>query len=223
MNLNVNLYNDITNSIRSSLNFNPNLSLNLPSNAPVASPNSDTSTQGISETNSAGSVYGTDGTGQMSFATILENFTNNPPEDISEEMTAAIASAADMYQLDPSLIRAVIQTESGGNPNAVSPAGAQGLMQLMPATARSLGVEDSFDVWENIHGGSRYIRQMLDRFDGDLELALAAYNAGAGNVERFGGVPPFRETQNYIPRIQRHKQNYMLEQYNLNNNNNQNV
>lgn len=111
-----------------------------------------------------------------------------------------IIKAAKENDLAPKLVEAVISAESGGNPRAVSRKGALGLMQLMPNTARAVGVENALDPKENIHGGARYLRRMLDRF-GDLRLALAAYNAGPTAVERHGGIPPYRETQDYVDRI----------------------
>ena len=99
------------------------------------------------------------------------------------------------------LLKAVAKAESNYNANAVSAAGAQGVMQLMPATAKSLGVDNPFDARSNIMGGAKYISQKLNQYDGDVELALAAYNAGSGNVAKYGGVPPFTETRNYIKRI----------------------
>lgn len=113
----------------------------------------------------------------------------------------SIKSAARRYNLPEKLIASVIQAESNFQVDAVSPAGAQGLMQLMPATAKELGVDDPFDVRQNIDGGAGYLRQMLDRFGGNVKLALAAYNAGPGTVERYNGNVPYRETQNYIERV----------------------
>jgi soluble lytic murein transglycosylase-like protein len=110
-----------------------------------------------------------------------------------------VEHAASKYGVDPKLVHAVIRVESNYNPVAISPKGAQGLMQLIPATARRMGVDNSFNVRENIEGGVRYLRYLLDRF-GDHRLALAAYNAGEGAVDRYGTVPPYLETQQYVRR-----------------------
>jgi soluble lytic murein transglycosylase-like protein len=112
-----------------------------------------------------------------------------------------IKKAASKYNVDPALIKAVIKAESGFRADAVSHAGAQGLMQLMPKTAAGFGVSNAFDPAQNIDAGTHYLRGQLDRFDGDVSLALAAYNAGPGNVAKYGGVPPFRETQSYIKKV----------------------
>jgi soluble lytic murein transglycosylase-like protein len=112
-----------------------------------------------------------------------------------------LRTAAAREGIDADLVRAVAKVESGGNANAVSHAGAKGLMQLMDGTARSLGVTDSFDPGQNAAGGAKYLRQMLNRFGGDVTKALAAYNAGPGTVEKFGGVPPYSETQGYVRKV----------------------
>lgn len=112
-----------------------------------------------------------------------------------------IEKASEKYGVDSRVISAVIKQESSFNPNAVSSCGAQGLMQLMPSTAKSLGVNDAFNAEQNIMAGTKYLRQKLDEFNGDLHLALAAYNAGSGAVRKYGGIPPYKETQAYVDKI----------------------
>jgi soluble lytic murein transglycosylase-like protein len=127
-----------------------------------------------------------------------------PPaaQALRERYEPLIRQHADRHALRPDLVRAVIQVESGFNRFALSPKGAMGLMQLMPATARELGVGDPYDPAENIRGGTTYLRQLIDRYDGNEELALAAYNAGSNAVDRHGrAVPPYRETREYVKKV----------------------
>jgi len=133
------------------------------------------------------------------------------PDEVLEEIPATIsgpvdlarlaAEAARRHGLDPALVMAVVGVESGFQTEAVSAKGAQGLMQLMPATARDLGVTNPFDPVANLDGGSRYLSALVARYDGDLTKALAAYNAGMGAVARHGGVPPYAETRDYVRKI----------------------
>ena len=135
------------------------------------------------------------------FGSTLFNSQAPLSTNVPSYLSAYITEAAKAHGVDPRLVAAVARRESAFNVNAVSPVGAQGLMQLMPATAKYLGVKDAFDARQNLHGGTRYLRTLLDTFDGDLDLALAAYNAGPGAVAKYNGVPPYRETRAYVASI----------------------
>lgn len=125
----------------------------------------------------------------------------------SEELERYFEEAAETYDVDVNLLKAIAKVESNFNPGATSGAGAMGIMQLMPATAEDLGIEDAYDAYDNIMGGAQIIAQNLERYDGDLALALAAYNAGPGNVDKYGGIPPFEETQNYVTKVLEYYEN----------------
>jgi soluble lytic murein transglycosylase-like protein len=112
-----------------------------------------------------------------------------------------IQQTSERHQVDPALVKAIIMAESGFNPNAVSEKGAKGLMQLMPKTAKALGVKDCFNPEHNIEGGVEYFKKLLNQFDGDVELALAAYNAGSRRVRQYQGVPPFKATRYYVKKV----------------------
>lgn len=134
--------------------------------------------------------------GAMKAAGVQEGAGLNIPGDTN----SMIAAAARKYNVDPRLAAAVAQTESGGNQEVVSPAGAIGVMQLMPETAAGLGV-NPYDKQQNIEGGVKYLRQMMDTFGGDVQKAVAAYNAGPQAVRDYNGIPPYRETQNYVNKV----------------------
>lgn len=160
-----------------------------------------------------------------SFGDILSNEVNS--DNINTEYSEAagsssgagdsrdygdiIESTAKKYNISSALIKSVIKAESDFNPTSVSSAGAMGLMQLMPDTAEGLGVKNAFDPRENIDGGVRFLKDMLNKFGGNIELALAAYNAGPGNVVKYGGVPPFQETQDYVKKIMSYLKNRTFE------------
>ncbi len=136
--------------------------------------------------------YIKDYTGQTSYENVLAG---------ASKYSDAISKAASTYNVPEKLIAAIMKQESNFNPNAVSTAGASGLMQLMPSTAKFLGIDDPFNPEQNIMGGTKYLRQMLDQFDDNIEVALAAYNAGPGNVKKYNGIPPFNETTNYVKKV----------------------
>ena len=170
-------------------------------------------------TSSASSAAGTGASGSSGFAAQLASVTATPAASATTDPTATagtnraaagtgastpyaaeIDAAAGKYNVDPALLRGLIRQESNFNANATSPAGARGLTQLMPGTAAALGVDPSVPA-QAIEGGAKYLRQQLDRFGGDPAKALAAYNAGPGAVQRYGGVPPYAETQNYVRKV----------------------
>ncbi len=128
--------------------------------------------------------------------------------EIRGDILCAVDDSAKRHQLPSALVLAVIKQESGFNPQARSSCGAQGLMQLMPETADAVGVKNPYDVRQNVEGGCRYLRQMLDRFDGNVPSAVAAYNAGPSAVEKYNGVPPYAETQNYVPSVLAHYEKF---------------
>jgi hypothetical protein len=134
---------------------------------------------------------------------VPSNATGGFPLRPKADLNDVVNEASDRYRLDPDLVNSVIKAESGFNAKAVSPKGAQGLMQLMPGTAAELGVPNAFDPQANVDGGARYLRELLERYNFDLVKALAAYNAGPQRVEQFGGVPPYYETRAYVARIVR--------------------
>lgn len=138
----------------------------------------------------------TTGEKTLGFSSLFAEALSDKPE-----LSAIFKEASETYGVDENLLRAIAKAESDFNPNCTSRSGAMGIMQLMPETAKGLGVTDAYDPRQNIMGGAKYISYMLDRYDGNLQYALAAYNAGGGNVDKYGGIPPFEETQNYVAKI----------------------
>lgn len=134
-------------------------------------------------------------------AELSDTSASSESVNTSDKYARLIDMAARKYNISSKIINEVIKAESNYNPDALSSKGAMGLMQLMPDTAKALGIKNAFDPSENIDGGVRYLKNMLNEFGGNLELALAAYNAGPNNVKKYGGIPPFSETQNYVAKI----------------------
>lgn len=138
--------------------------------------------------------------GGSAFAEVLQQTGVQSPANMDE----IFARASQETGVPVNLLKAVAKAESDFDPNVVSHAGAMGVMQLMPENCQTLGVTDPFDAEQNILGGAKHLRHMLDRYDGDITLGLAAYNAGPGNVNKYGGIPPFKETQNYVRRVMKY-------------------
>ena len=157
----------------------------------------------------------------VSTVNVSQPLHDNQPQSAREKTTSLphkekpefrfdhiVQRVADRYEVDPALVRAIIMAESSYNPKAVSKKGAEGLMQLMPKTAEYLGVEDTFDPEHNIDAGVRYFRQLLDQFNGNVKLALAAYNAGGSRVKKYKGIPPFKDTQYYVKKVFEYHQRF---------------
>lgn len=168
------------------------------------------------DANAGASIANAPSTGR--FASMVQQAMNQQPQSSAQippaQIDALVQQNSAQWGVDPDLVRAVMANESGFNPNATSSTGAQGLMQLMPETAASLGVTNAYDPEQNVWGGTRYLRSMLDRFGGDMTKAVAAYNAGPNAVESHNGVPPYAETQSYVENVLNSYQQYKNAQQN---------
>lgn len=178
-------------TIQKLLGFNPQPNIPVANTAMVSGTQSSDTTS--ADTQAASGAGSTDNTSAVPSGTTSSSSKT--------DLDAYFEEAARTYGVDVNLLKAIAHTESNFNPNATSSAGAMGVMQLMPSTAKSLGIKDAYNARDNIMGGAKVISQHLSRYNGDVSLALAAYNAGSGNVEKYGGIPPFTETQNYVKKV----------------------
>lgn len=158
--------------------------------------------QNTSDTSTQTTVSPDTETSDISQAVSSSNTVSAPAD-----LNTYFEEAAEKYNVDANLLKAIAKQESNFNPSARSSAGAMGIMQLMPSTAKSLGITDAYNAHDNIMGGAQVIAQNLKKYNGDVSLALAAYNAGSGNVDKYGGIPPFKETQNYVKKVLAYYQN----------------
>ena len=170
-----------------------------PQKAPVVPVAQTVTTPATEDTSDTASILTEVSTEQSS--TISGSIANSGVLACSDELNSYFLEAAETYNIDVNLLKCIAYAESSFNPSATSKSGAMGVMQLMPSTAEGLGVTDAYNAEQNILGGAKYIAAQLERFDGNIEYALAAYNAGPNNVEKYGGIPPFEETQNYVTKI----------------------
>jgi hypothetical protein len=169
--------------------------------APVPTEDKPLGTPHNAETNTTPSVDKTPSNTQAHAPATTTDIYNEGALKCSDELNSYFKEAANTYNIDVKLLKSIAYCESNFNPNCTSSAGAMGIMQMMPETAKYFGISDPYNARESIMGGAKYFSQMLARYNGNTELALAAYNAGPGNVDKYGGIPPFKETQNYVPKV----------------------